>query len=341
LDEEPKDFRLNSSGPGSNPSLPALAPIPQLKVSDVVEKALGASKPVVEDNKGNSHSASVTDSSEEHSHDEYSNITTPTASIPHSEKDYFVPTPAQDFVFKKMTGVPNGLKPPNSPANTSSQVRPFSLPEPSVPSDPSISNHSRNTSTSTTELSRQPSLSCSVSNQELNAQQADLSFLPALKHQALTKPLSKDKPDIKGKDKQIIPKPGTLLKSSPLAAPPAPTVTKPTSPVSPVSSQYLHQARLSMPKQPSRLSSTLSPTPGGPDPIAKMFVICCSCKYFHDLPSKIYECMAKAESVVEDKDLGVRGVVSTSVRCPWCGHGMRSACCAGWAAVVVLRERLH
>jgi hypothetical protein len=346
--EETRDFRPKSSGPGSNQSIPAQAPAPapapQSKGPDILEKASGMSTPAVKDIKGHSHSASVTDSSEEYSYDEYSNITTPTASIPQSKKDYFVPTPAQDFVFKKMTGVPNGPKAPNPPSNASSQIRQSSLPEPSALSDPSTSNHSRNTSTSTTELSRQPSLSRSISNPELQAQavqQADLSFLPALKHQALTKPLPKDKPDIKGKGKQIAPKPTALLKSSPLAAPPAPTVTNSISPTSPMSSQYLHQARLSMPRQPSRFPSTPSPTSGGPDPIAKMFVVCCSCKYFHDMPSKIYECMARAESVVEDKDLGVRGVVSTSVRCPWCGHGMTSACCAGWAAVVVLRERLH
>ncbi|EDO03702.1 hypothetical protein SS1G_06183 [Sclerotinia sclerotiorum 1980 UF-70] len=80
---------------------------------------------------------------------------------------------------------------------------------------------------------------------------------------------------------------------------------------------------------------------GGIEPMAKMFVICCGCKYFHDLPSKLYECMAKPEAVVKDEGLGVSGVVSTRVSCPWCGHGMSTRCCEGWAAVVVLKERLH
>jgi hypothetical protein len=75
--------------------------------------------------------------------------------------------------------------------------------------------------------------------------------------------------------------------------------------------------------------------------LAKMFVICCHCRYFHDMPSKIYECMTKPDNVVTDRDLGVSGVISMAVKCPWCGHGMSTRCCEGWAAAVVLRERLH
>lgn len=59
------------------------------------------------------------------------------------------------------------------------------------------------------------------------------------------------------------------------------------------------------------------------------------------MPSKIYECMAKPDNVVTDTKLGVSGVISTSVKCPWCGHGMSTSCCAGYAAVVYLREKFH
>ncbi|KAJ8066265.1 hypothetical protein OCU04_005347 [Sclerotinia nivalis] len=118
------------------------------------------------------------------------------------------------------------------------------------------------------------------------------------------------------------------------------------------SSQYLRSARLAIPpkKGPrssahqmatSSAQSLHSNGQGGIEPMAKMFVICCGCKYFHDLPSKLYECMAKPEAVVKDEGLGVSGVVSTRVSCPWCGHGMSTRCCEGWAAVVVLKERLH
>ncbi|KAK0667610.1 hypothetical protein QBC41DRAFT_135026 [Cercophora samala] len=76
-------------------------------------------------------------------------------------------------------------------------------------------------------------------------------------------------------------------------------------------------------------------------PIAKMFVECCSCKFYHDMPSKIYECMAKPDAVVEDRNLGISGAITTAVKCPWCQHSMSTGCCAGYAAVVYLKERLH
>lgn len=76
-------------------------------------------------------------------------------------------------------------------------------------------------------------------------------------------------------------------------------------------------------------------------PIAKMFVECCNCKFYHDMPSKLYECMAKPDAVVEDKLLGISGAITTMVKCPWCNHNMSRNCCAGYAAVVYLKEKLH
>lgn len=76
-------------------------------------------------------------------------------------------------------------------------------------------------------------------------------------------------------------------------------------------------------------------------PIAKMFVECCNCKFYHDMPSKIYECMAKPDAVVEDRTLGISGAITTMVKCPWCQHNMSRNCCAGYAAVVYLKEKLH
>ncbi|KAK4132296.1 hypothetical protein BT67DRAFT_85282 [Trichocladium antarcticum] len=78
-----------------------------------------------------------------------------------------------------------------------------------------------------------------------------------------------------------------------------------------------------------------------PAPIAKMFVECCSCRFYHDMPSKIYECMARPDAVVEDRVLGISGAITTMVKCPWCQHNMSRNCCAGYAAVVYLTERLH
>ncbi|KAM7189369.1 hypothetical protein V8F20_010185 [Naviculisporaceae sp. PSN 640] len=76
-------------------------------------------------------------------------------------------------------------------------------------------------------------------------------------------------------------------------------------------------------------------------PIAKMLVQCCECKFYHDMPSTVYECMANPDSVVEDRTLGISGAITTMVKCPWCRHNMTTSCCAGYAAVVYLKEKLH
>lgn len=69
---------------------------------------------------------------------------------------------------------------------------------------------------------------------------------------------------------------------------------------------------------------TRPPTP--PKPIAKLFVICCRCKYWHDLPSVMY-----------------RGMVENggATRCPYCLHGMEVACCAGYTCVVYMHQKHH
>ncbi|KAH7391195.1 hypothetical protein BKA64DRAFT_578959 [Cadophora sp. MPI-SDFR-AT-0126] len=195
----------------------------------------------------------------------------------------------------------------------------------------------------TSSLQRKPSISRSTSTPELQ----DLSFLPTLKHQPLTRP-AKDKG--KGAPPQKPQKPSkspeeaakALFRPPPISI--SATKSESSSPTLPQSSQYLHNARLAIAGARSPPKTSFPPGPhyqNGPDPIAKMFVVCCQCKYFHDMPSKIFECMAKPDNVVTDKDLGVSGVISTSVKCPWCGHGMGTSCCAGYAAVVFLREKLH
>ncbi|KAF3069704.1 hypothetical protein GL218_07921 [Daldinia childiae] len=117
---------------------------------------------------------------------------------------------------------------------------------------------------------------------------------------------------------------------------------------------YLQEARKAAPTSNSRAlrphyahknSSTSIKSAGTSDgrsePLAKMLVECCSCKFFHDMPSRVYECMAKPDSLVEDKLLGVSATITTMVKCPWCGHGMSTQCCSGYAAVVYLKEKLH
>ncbi|KAI1375391.1 hypothetical protein F4677DRAFT_454976 [Hypoxylon crocopeplum] len=121
---------------------------------------------------------------------------------------------------------------------------------------------------------------------------------------------------------------------------------------------YLQEARKAAPIPPVPASRALRPhyahknssnsvrgTVASPetrsDPIAKMLVECCNCKFFHDMPSRVYECMAKPDSLVEDKLLGVSATITTMVKCPWCAHGMTTQCCSGYAAVVYLKEKLH
>lgn len=76
-------------------------------------------------------------------------------------------------------------------------------------------------------------------------------------------------------------------------------------------------------------------------PIAKMLVECCHCRFYQDMPSRVYEAMARPDDVIKDKALGVSGQVTTCVKCPWCAHNMSTTCCAGYAAVVYLKEKLH
>lgn len=76
-------------------------------------------------------------------------------------------------------------------------------------------------------------------------------------------------------------------------------------------------------------------------PMAKVLVECCHCRFYHDMPSRVYEAMARPDDVIKDKKLGVSGQVTTCVKCPWCAHNMSTVCCAGYAAVVYLKEKLH
>lgn len=105
------------------------------------------------------------------------------------------------------------------------------------------------------------------------------------------------------------------------------------------------------PSQFTPLSTAAVPSPLSSDnkktsdilgkPMTKMLVECCHCRFYHDMPSRVYGAMAQPDDVVKDKRLGVSGQVTTCVKCPWCSHNMSTVCCAGYAAVVYLREKLH
>ncbi|KAB5578464.1 hypothetical protein GE09DRAFT_551494 [Coniochaeta sp. 2T2.1] len=133
----------------------------------------------------------------------------------------------------------------------------------------------------------------------------------------------------------------------PKPAPPSRSTTTPVSILKPTAPQPapLPQVLSAIPKhlqpQNAARSQALTPPELRMAPIAKMFVECCSCKFYHDMPSKLYECMAKPDAVVEDKLRGISGSITTMVKCPWCQHNMSTSCCAGYAAVVYVKEKLH
>jgi hypothetical protein len=59
---------------------------------------------------------------------------------------------------------------------------------------------------------------------------------------------------------------------------------------------------------------------------------------YHDMPSKLYEAMSNPDEVLS---AGYAGTVSMTVKCPWCKHEMSTKCCAGFAAMVYIKERFH
>ena len=76
-------------------------------------------------------------------------------------------------------------------------------------------------------------------------------------------------------------------------------------------------------------------------PLERILVRCCSCGYFHDLPHRLYEQMIMGfEGSLEAKEETSRGG-DKRVSCPWCRHVMDVRCCAGYVAVLQLKERLH
>jgi len=239
-------------------------------------------------------------------------------------------------------------------------------------------------------------------------------FLPELKHQPLVKPKRTSPVRVSFATSPTTIPPSTTMAYSSSSAP---SPSKPTELHSSSVRSTRHTSSHLQPEPSSsgpiitgvatttrpRVSSltptpTLSLVPKGKEPqealntkpLGKMFVICCGCKYWHDMPSRLYEAMAlprkigavdgapesvgakrisadpKRSSVdvkgfgelwrgkgKEDKGKGkakeeesgkgkaVEGKVYTTVKCPWCEHGMSTACCAGWTAIVYLHERHH
>lgn len=93
---------------------------------------------------------------------------------------------------------------------------------------------------------------------------------------------------------------------------------------------------------PLKASKLQPPRRTNGDTIAKVFVECCGCKYYHDMPSKLYDAMVNPDVVLSQNDRReFSGAISMTVKCPWCKHAMSTSCCAGLAAMVYVKERLH
>ncbi|MCJ1430218.1 hypothetical protein MMC29_008135, partial [Sticta canariensis] len=186
-----------------------------------------------------------------------------------------------------------------------------------------------------------------------------LDFLPQLKHQALTKPkrTSPVRPSFTSTPDKI-----SFPASSQFPVPCSPTIQSPGDSSLPSSPDLKLMPRSPLRPGTSVRRRTMGPlsfgTGGGAEgldakPVAKLFVICCKCKFWHDLPSNLYELMAVPRKLSRrDSDEGgaeaessragaKEGRLDTMVQCPWCQHPMTTWCCAGWTTVVYLHERHH
>lgn len=88
------------------------------------------------------------------------------------------------------------------------------------------------------------------------------------------------------------------------------------------------------------------------DTLDKVLVQCCSCRYYHDMPSGMHERMRLHGEA--KRSLGTKTPIITAytpkapekpstlaVRCPWCRHEMGIKCCSGFVATVHLKKKLH
>ncbi|KIL84875.1 hypothetical protein FAVG1_11745 [Fusarium avenaceum] len=105
-----------------------------------------------------------------------------------------------------------------------------------------------------------------------------------------------------------------------------------------------HRSTLSDPEatiKTLRRQSTLEHHQHHGEPTGKMFVECCACSRYHDLPSRLYEAMSNPDGVLSSGETDFAGSVTMTVKCPWCRHEMSTKCCAGFAAMVYIKERFH
>ncbi|CAG9985253.1 unnamed protein product [Clonostachys byssicola] len=154
------------------------------------------------------------------------------------------------------------------------------------------------------------------------------------------------------------PWPASYLEAARKAAPVKESKTPPKMPGSPaLSAPPVPPAAVvpsPIPSAPPSVKATSPPTsrkssdssPGGArlngEPVAKMLVQCCYCKCYHDMPSNLYAAMNDPEAILDlEEHNEFAGSISMSIKCPWCKHDMNTKCCAGYATILHVQERLH
>lgn len=252
---------------------------------------------------------------------------------------------------KALPDIPPAAKDAPAPESTTSKAVPTTKPLPEVVVE------------STTEegLIRKTSIKRPRSNPQLQTQTTvtnplpSLDFLPELKHQPLVKRQPQFLPVRKDRIPPV-PKDYATIKSMAAKPPNSPNVPD---------LELIPRSTLRVPSQfpvPGRTFNRSATEVGTVSfgkgalaegmeakPIAKLFVICCKCKFWHDLPSRLYEAMALPKELHKDENVaGGKGKVKltgarleTAVKCPWCEHAMTTWCCQGWTTVVYLHERHH
>ncbi|KAI5459188.1 hypothetical protein BGZ63DRAFT_406496 [Mariannaea sp. PMI_226] len=95
-----------------------------------------------------------------------------------------------------------------------------------------------------------------------------------------------------------------------------------------------------VPDVPRNESSRPNPQRG--DRVGKMFVVCCECRRYHDIPVKLYKTMLNPGGVLTSEETkGFEDRVCMTVKCSWCDHQMSTKCCPGVSGILDIQGRAH
>lgn len=110
-----------------------------------------------------------------------------------------------------------------------------------------------------------------------------------------------------------------------------------------VRSHQHREQRPPVPELPSKgQAKSTRPDPRRGDKVGKMFVICCECQRYHDIPARLYKTMLNPGGVFSGGETrGFEDRVCMTVKCSWCDHQMSTKCCPGVSGVLEVQERVH